>query len=170
MSSPRVRRIVGFLFSKKIQKSSLDEMLMIEAPELRLQSFEGKLMNVSYYLASNSLLLLNAQWTIQVQTAQGDTTLMKEAELKDSTEQSAQQICALAAQPQAVVSLKLTADQLKLNLRNNSKNEAEDYNFINTFEQDTDVMTLLLDNTSVTANCVGEINKNKRAILKQILK
>ncbi|MBC7740620.1 MAG: hypothetical protein H7061_00380 [Bdellovibrionaceae bacterium] len=170
MSAPRVRRIIGFLFSQKIETYSLDEMLSIEAPELRLQAYENKPMNVSYFFAAKSELLLNAHWALQVQTAQGETTLLNESGLSESNLINTQKVCGLVSEAGSVVSLQLIADQLKLSLRTNGQKENEDYNFANTFTQNLNVMTLILENNFAGDNCVLNINKNKKAILKQILK
>lgn len=170
MSAPRVRRIVGFLFSKKIETYSLDEMLSIEAPELRLQAFDNQEMIVSYYFLAKSELLLNAHWTIQVQTALKETTLVNEPDLRDSTAQGAERACALGTQSGSTVSLQLNADQLKLSLLSRGEQETEDFNLTNTFVHDLNVVTLQLEANLSPENCLQVINKNKRAILKQLVK
>lgn len=71
MNSPRVRRLVGFIFSTELQQSRLDSVLATEAPHLNWTSLPNS-NPAPFWDFERSQLLLFPQWYIEIKTTNGE--------------------------------------------------------------------------------------------------
>ncbi len=165
MSSPRVRKIVGFLFSEKLQQASIDDLLKIEAPELRFTSLSLKPITLFQFDASKGEMLFNAHWTLRAQNAQGETTILNEVGLGESASKTVRHICEFSAEANTQLSVGIVADRIAVELKTDVKNAYEDYYLMHDYFPEMQLLFFAVNGNLSADNCADQIKAAKKVLL-----
>lgn len=169
MSSPRVRKIVGFLFSKKIQTASLDELLKIEAPEFRFTSLVTKPLELFHYTPKKDEMLFNAHWFLRAQNATGEMTILNEVGLKNSEAKTVRHICEFSSETQSTLYVGIAADQLQVTLGSDAKDAYEDYYLTHEYSADKEMIAMPIQGNLSTEKCIQQINAAKAVLMSDFI-
>lgn len=154
MNSPRVRALVGFLFSKNFQNERMDLILTTEAPHLVFPTtLNMKLQPIWGYKKES--VLINQRWNVSMRMGSNQ---MVESHAFGSSKMTAwlKQKCQDAVSARSSFLLGLQADVLKLDFHSRGLGDEEEFFLSPVFTWEAPLLVLEIANTTSLEACQAE--------------